>query len=58
MERVQKQAELFKLPEYIIPHSILTLGYPAEKTENPSEESAESKWEVDRVHLEKWNQLI
>lgn len=59
MERVKKQAELFCLPEHIIPHSILALGYPAAE-ETVSTGSAvgyaESKWEPERVHLEKWVQ--
>ncbi len=57
MDRVQKQAELFCLPEHIVPHSILALGYPAEEMKNSEggePDSAESKWEADRVHLEKW----
>lgn len=57
MERVQKQSTLFCLPEHIVPHSILALGYPseeAEKSEGSEAEYAESKWEAERVHLEKW----
>ena len=56
MDRVKKQSELFRLPEHIVPHSILALGYPeeAEKSEDIGADCAEAKWEADRVHLEKW----
>ncbi|MGN1024926.1 MAG: nitroreductase family protein [Faecousia sp.] len=57
MDRVKKQAELFCLPEHIVPHSILAFGYPAEEMANPEgsgSEPGEAKWEAERVHLEKW----
>lgn len=57
MDRVKKQSELFRLPEHIVPHSILALGYPAEEGETSKgsgSEWAEAKWEADRVHWEKW----
>lgn len=49
MDRVEKQAELFGLPETQIPHSIIAFGYPAEP-------STKEKliFEPDRVHYEKW----
>lgn len=48
MERVDAQRALFGLPEHIIPHSILALGYPAETA--PRKDA----YEEDRVHYEKW----
>lgn len=34
MDRVEKQAALFNLPETIVPHSVLALGYPARRIKN------------------------
>ena len=48
MDRVRKQQELFDLPEDIVPHSIVALGYPAEEKER------KGFYEEDRVHFEKW----
>ncbi|MGN0998479.1 MAG: nitroreductase family protein [Faecousia sp.] len=56
MDRVERQADLFRLPEHIVPHSILAFGYAAEETE-PADSAGkypESKWEAERIHLEKW----
>ena len=50
MDRVEKQAALFNLPETIVPHSILALGYPAKENKEPRE----SRFEENRVHFEKW----
>ena len=50
MDRVEKQAALFNLPETIVPHSILALGYPAEENKEPRE----SRYEENRVPFEKW----
>ena len=47
--KISAQKELFRLPEHIVPHSIIAFGYPAQ-------ESAKQKllYEDDRVHFEKW----
>ena len=50
MDRVEKQAALFNLPETIVPHSALALGYPAKENKEPRE----SRYEENRVHFEKW----
>ena len=50
MERVRKQAELFSLPDHIIPHSIIALGYPLEDIT----EERHSRYEEGCVHYEKW----
>ena len=34
MERVNRQRELFGLPETVIPHSIIAFGYPDAEGEN------------------------
>ena len=46
--RVQNQRELFRLPETIIPHSLIAFGYPKEEVK------AKDHWEEDRVHYERW----
>ena len=47
--KISAQKALFRLPEHIVPHSIIAFGYPAQ-------ESAKQKllYEDDRVHFEKW----
>ncbi len=49
MNRVEKQAELFHLPETQIPHSIIAFGYPAGDVKKEK-----LLFEEDRVHYEKW----
>ena len=51
MERVEKQTELFNLPENIIPHSIIAFGYPNDEV---SANKQELEWEEDRIHYNKW----
>ena len=48
-DRVQEVKELFKLPEQIIPHSILALGYAAEP-----DLTERDLYEGDRVHFDEW----
>lgn len=50
MDRVNKQKELFGLPDNIIPHSVFALGYPAD----PVPTAREDRYEPSRVHFEKW----
>ena len=50
MDRVQAQQKLFALPEYIVPHSVLALGYPAIDLTSPRED----RYEENRVHFEQW----
>lgn len=52
MDRVQRQRELFDLPEHIVPHSILAFGYPA--PEQPARRSDVGRFEPDRIHFEQW----
>lgn len=52
MERVEAQRKLFDLPETVIPHSVIALGYPAEGIDPAA--PRESRYEEDRVHREKW----
>ncbi|MDD3114970.1 MAG: nitroreductase family protein [Anaerovibrio sp.] len=48
-DRVQEVKELLKLPETIVPHTILALGYP----EKPNM-TERDLYESDRVHFDEW----
>ena len=48
--RVEGQKELFNLPEYVVPHSILALGYP----EGALNKQEPAPFDPDRVHYNKW----
>ena len=50
MDRVEAQQKLFGLPETIVPHSIIALGYPEADITVPRE----SRYEDDRVHFNQW----
>ncbi len=50
MDRVQRQQELFNLPNHVVAHSIIALGYPTEDITLPRE----SRYEENRIHFNKW----
>ena len=50
MDRVQRQKELWGLPDTVIPHSVIALGYPAEDITTPRK----SRYEENRVHFNEW----
>ena len=50
-EKMNAQKELFNLPETIVPHSILALGYSDDEV---SKNKVKKLYEEDRVHFEKW----
>ena len=50
MDRVEKQRELFDLPEHIVPHSVIALGYSAD-TENVEQKE---NYDANCVHFEAW----
>ena len=50
MDRVEAQKKLFALPETIVPHSIIALGYPEADITAPRA----SRYEADRVHFNQW----
>lgn len=50
MDRVEHQKELFRLPDSIIPHSVIALGYPVSDLTAPRD----SRYEENRVHWEQW----
>jgi len=47
-ERVKALKELLSLPEHVIPFSIMSLGYPAEKKE------PQDRFNPARIHKNKW----
>lgn len=47
-EIVKNVAEQFKLPENVIPISLITLGYPDESV------SAEDRFRKEKIHYNKW----
>ncbi|MBD9284256.1 MAG: nitroreductase family protein [Clostridiales bacterium] len=51
-KRVKRQAAIFQLPETIVPHSILALGYPAEDIDMRAVRP--SRYEENRVHVNQW----
>ena len=51
MDRVEAQQKLFALPETIVPHSIIALGYPEADLTAPRK----SRYEDDRVHFNQWS---
>lgn len=50
MERVQKLARLFQLPDCVVPHSVIALGYSAQ-TQDSADKNA---WDESRIHRETW----
>ena len=50
MDRVEGQRALLSLPETVIPHSIIALGYSAEDITAPRE----SRYDAGRVHFGRW----
>lgn len=52
MERVEQQKKLFSLPEHIIPHSVIALGYPADPQELTL--GGRSGYEASQVHFDQW----
>lgn len=47
-EIMEPVSEYFNLPEHIIPVSMVSIGYPAEKVE------AENRFNKEKIHLNKW----
>lgn len=47
-ERMAGFRQLFGLPEHLVPHSLVPLGYPAEYP------GIESRYRDDRVHYNRW----
>lgn len=49
IDRVKKLKELFSLPEHIVPHSIISFGYPEKK-----DSQIRNLYEEAKVHLDHW----
>lgn len=47
-ESISSMKKLFNLPDYVIPISLVSLGYPAE------EPSAEERFKIEKVHFNNW----
>jgi nitroreductase len=47
-DRMDGYTELFDLPEYILPHSLVVLGYPQEQPIN------QDRFREDRIHYNGW----
>ena len=54
MDRVDAQRKLFALPEHMIPHSILALGYPDETSESNKHSAKEENPYTDFIHYEQF----
>ena len=47
-ERVQEIAQIFDIPDDIVPFGLISLGYPAEERHDPN------RYDASRIHTEKW----
>ncbi|MCF8219820.1 MAG: nitroreductase family protein [Bacteroidales bacterium] len=47
-ERMKNIADYIKLPEHVLPVTLIALGYPAEEKEQPE------RFLPDRIHYERW----
>lgn len=47
-ERVKGLAKMFDLPDHVIPHSLIVLGYPTQQPEHPD------RFKPERIHLNGW----
>lgn len=47
-ERVMKLRSFLNIPEHVVPLSLISVGYPAEKREK------DDRFKTDRIHYEKW----
>lgn len=47
-ERINPMKKLFSLPDNIMPHSLIAIGYPAEKKE------PDYRYKPERIHFDKW----
>ena len=47
-ERIKKLKELLRVPDHIIPFSLVALGFPAE------EKQREERYDEERVHVDTW----
>ena len=57
MDRVERQKKLFDLPDTVIPHSVIALGWPAVGGDvNPMANAGQKKgyYEPDRIHTDHW----
>ena len=53
-ERMKIHKDIFHLPEHIMPHSIITFGYPKDDTNFFSIKEGKPILEENKIHREKW----
>ncbi len=54
MERVEKQSQLLGLPDTIVPHSIIALGYPDKSADEAMKLQSAGAVEPGLIHYERW----
>ena len=58
MERVEGQKKLFDLPDTVIPHSVLAIGWPSREeftdSDRPKAPPKPPEDPAERIHYEKW----
>jgi len=47
-ERMKGYSELFNLPDHILPHSLIVIGYPKHQPASPD------RFKMDRIHFNGW----
>ena len=47
-ERMESYRRLLNLPEHIEPHSLIPIGYPAERPSN------QDRYRPERIHVNRW----
>lgn len=53
-DRMNAQKELFGMPSHIIPHSIISFGYPLDETNFFKIKENKPELEENKIHREKW----
>lgn len=53
-ERIKVHREIFHLPENIVPHSIITFGYPKDDSNFYVLKEGKPALEENKIHREKW----
>ncbi len=53
-ERIKVHRDIFHLPEHIVPHSIITFGYPKDDSNFYNLQEGKPVLEENKIHHEKW----
>lgn len=54
MERVENQARLYELPNNVVPHSIIALGYPDKDYDEVLKSPSVGSLDLGLIHYERW----